>query len=185
MLTIASVLALGPCAEYREGGGARLRELYPSGQAELADVLRDERINIEDRVWLGCNALPWDVLRPRVEVWVERAIRRYLGKSGCPEWEAWAERWLSGEDRSDMAAARAAEAEAAAWAAAAARAADAAVPAVAADAAAAWERAARAAPAARAARAAWERAARAAVAAAEDRLILEDLIELAEHNKED
>ena len=179
MLTIASVLALGPCAEYREGGGARLRELYPSGQAELADVLRDERINIEDRVWLGCNALPWDVLRPRVEVWVERAIRRYLGKSGCPEWEAWAERWLSGEDRSDMAAARAADA------AAAARAADAAVPAVAADAAAAWERAALAAPAARAARAAWERAARAAVAAAEDRLILEDLIELAEHNKED
>ena len=174
MLTIASVLALGPCAEYREGGGARLRELYPSGQAELADVLRDERINIEDRVWLGCNALPWDVLRPRVEVWVERAIRRYLGKSGCPEWEAWAERWLSGEDRSDMAAVRAADA------AAAARAADAAVPAVAADAAAAWERAARAAPAARAARAAWERAAE-----EEDRLMLEDLIELAEHNKED
>ena len=114
-LTTESVLALGPCAEYRENGGARLLELYPSGAAELADVLRDERIPIADRVWLGCKTLPWATLKPRVEVWVERAIRLSLGKSGSPAWEQWAARWLSGEDRSVSAEAWAA----AAWAAAA------------------------------------------------------------------
>lgn len=44
----------------------------------------------------------------KLENAVERGIRAVLGKSGCPEWEVWAERWMSGEDRM-VAAARAAK----------------------------------------------------------------------------
>ena len=104
-VTFDQVIGWGPCSEYQEDGGARLLELYPSKEAELLDILRDVRIPEEDRVWLGCHALPWETIKPVVEGWVERAIRRCLGKSGIPEWETWAEKWLSGEDRSWRAAA--------------------------------------------------------------------------------
>ena len=111
--------------------------------------------------------------KPQLQQWlnrmVERAIRRSLGKSGCPEWETWAAKWLSGEDRTAWAAAAAA---AAAWAveAAAATAAAAAAAAAAAwaeeAAAAAWAAAAAAAWAVEAAAAAWAAAAAAVEAAA-------------------
>jgi hypothetical protein len=93
---------------------------------------------------LGSGLLPEPQLQQWLNQTVERAIRRSLGKSGCPEWERWAAKWLSGEDRTAEAA------EAAAWEAGAA--ADAARAAVAAS----WvARAADAAGAAWAARAAW------------------------------
>jgi hypothetical protein len=37
---------------------------------------------------------------------VKRAIRRVRGKINIPGWEAWAARWLSGEDRTDESAKR-------------------------------------------------------------------------------
>ena len=98
-LTLERVVSWIPCSEYRDNNNARLLELYPSKEADLTDVLRDDRIPVEDRVWVGCHALPWETIEPVVVGWVERAIRRCLGKSGIPEWEAWAERWLSGKDR--------------------------------------------------------------------------------------
>lgn len=58
----------------------------------------------------------WPAVYRALSAIVERAIRRVLGRSGCPAWEAWAQRWLSREDRSE-AAATAAWAEAAAEAA--------------------------------------------------------------------
>ena len=123
------VIVWAPCAEYQKDGGARLLELYPSKEADLIDVLRDERIPVEDRVWLGCHALPWETIQPVVEGWVERAIRRCLGKSGVPEWETWAEKWLSGKDQTVAVAKKAAAwrrraraADAAVWVAARARA---------------------------------------------------------------
>jgi len=129
-LTRESVLALGPCREWREGGIDR----YLAGResALLAEVLLDEdrnRISDADQRWLAAHLL---IDRALAYCWmdviVERAIRRMLGHSGCPEWEEWAARWLSGEDRTARAAraaeaaARAAEAEAAAWTARAAEA---------------------------------------------------------------
>jgi hypothetical protein len=85
----------------------------------------------------GLTGDEYAAIRPEIQSAVdrivERAIRRVLGRSGSQVWETWAERWLSGEDRSEEAAraAAAARAEArvawaaerAAWAARAARAA--------------------------------------------------------------
>ena len=120
-VTFDQVVSWGPCREYREDGGARLLELYPSKEAELIDILRDDRIPVEDRVWLGCHALPWETIQPVVTGWVDRAIRRCLGKSGVPAWETWAEKWLSGEDRAwKKAVGASAAAVAGAWAARAA-----------------------------------------------------------------
>lgn len=64
---------------------------------------------------LDSGLLPEPQLRQWLNNLAERAIRRVLGGSGCSEWEVWASRWLSGEDRSKeaaLAAAEAAEAEA-------------------------------------------------------------------------
>jgi hypothetical protein len=62
----------------------------------------------------------WSEVVPRwLEITVTRAITRNVGKSGCDEWEAWAEKWLSGEDRSARAAYNAAYAAGAAARAAA------------------------------------------------------------------
>ena len=63
---------------------------------------------------LDSGLLPEPQLQQWLNQMVERAIRRSLGKSGCPEWETWAARWLSGEDRTAEAAAWAVEV-AAAW----------------------------------------------------------------------
>jgi hypothetical protein len=52
--------------------------------------------------------IPWDV----VDGIVDRAVREHALRCGIPEIERWARRWLSGDDRSDAAAAWAA------WAAA-------------------------------------------------------------------
>jgi len=66
--------------------------------------------------------LPEELLKQWLDSLVKRAIHRTLGKSGVPEWEAWATDWLSGADRSAEKAALARAAadvarEAAAWAA--------------------------------------------------------------------
>jgi hypothetical protein len=61
---------------------------------------------------LNSGLLPEPQLQQWLNRMVERAIRRSLGKSGCPEWETWASKWLSGEDRT-------AQTAWAAWAAAA------------------------------------------------------------------
>ena len=98
-----------------------------------------------------------------VERLVEAAIRIAMTRCTCPDWVGWAEKWLSGEDRSARAAWAA---RAAAWAAAwAARAAAMAAARAAAEAAEATAEAAEAAAEA----AAWaaEAATRAAEAAAE------------------
>ena len=134
--TLKLIMSFGPCYTQEQviaamGGKKRLT---PRQYAALD-------IPPKDRLWGMFRVWP-EFVGPTLDLAIERAIRRNLGKSGCPEWEKWAEKWLDGTDRS-RAAARAAD-----TADAAARAADTA------DAAYAARAAARAADAAYAARAA-------------------------------
>lgn len=74
-------------------------------------------------VWLALNApaVPREQVKAFLDVTVERAIRRAIDVYTEPTFLTWAERWLSGEDRTVTAARAAARAAAwAAWAAAAA-----------------------------------------------------------------
>ena len=67
-LTVDSVLALRPCSDYTRDK----IEAYARGRkrVRLATVLRDERIPLADRVWLGCTLLP------EVRWWcADRAVR--------------------------------------------------------------------------------------------------------------
>ena len=63
----------------------------------------DDHVKAVEAV-LGSGLLPDPQLQQWLNQMVERAIRRSLGKSGCPEWETWAAKWLSGEDRTAEAA---------------------------------------------------------------------------------
>ena len=169
--TLKLIMSFGPCYTQEQviaamGGKKRLT---PRQYAALD-------IPPKDRLWGMFRVWP-EFVGPTLDLAIERAIRRNLGKSGCPEWEKWAEKWLDGTDRSraathaayadaaaDTADARAADTAYAAYAAA--RAADTA------DAAYAARAAARAADAAC--------AARAAAYAAEFEQIITDFVAIAE-----
>ena len=126
-ITVELVQSWEPCEDYPE---ERLRELLGDGLAPLEVAEVD--IPVDDRIWALLRREVLGAGLDRVlDAIVERAIRRSLGRSGVVAWEAWAERWLSGEDRSAGAAyaaraAAGAAAYAAAYAAYAADAADAA-----------------------------------------------------------
>ena len=117
-LTAASVRALGACWT-----DAQLRAyLHGRKRVAIRTVLLDENrylISENDQRWLAARMLldrgGAKLLSRWLDPLVEAAIHRGQAEVGdnCPVWTAWAERWLSGEDRS----------EAAAWAARAARAA--------------------------------------------------------------
>ena len=115
-VTVDDVLALNPCSTYTRG---KLAELWGAREAITCREYSELPVPADDRLW-GMIRL-WPKAVPTwLDVIVERAIRRSLGKSGNPLWETWAENWLSGEDRTreSAEAAWAAEAaEAEAWAA--------------------------------------------------------------------
>lgn len=122
--TVDEMLAHHPCATYDR---ARLTNLW-AGRERLSvlDIL-DLDIPAADRVWAALQAGPH--VAPAVERIVTRAVSTHALHCGVPEVEAWAARWLSGEDRTAAAAAAAAAVEAvesaswaASWAARAARA---------------------------------------------------------------
>jgi hypothetical protein len=69
-------------------------------------------IPAQDRIWGMFRVRP-EFVPATLDLAIERAIRRALGKSGSPEWEEWAQRWLDGVDRSADAAAAARAARAA------------------------------------------------------------------------
>src|SRR5690606_9270484 len=91
-----------PCPDYpRE----RVRELLGDGLTPREYTSLP--IPAADRWWGMSRVWPEGVLAA-LNITVERAIRRRLGESGIPDWESWAVKWASGEDRSASAAARAA-----------------------------------------------------------------------------
>jgi len=120
------VVAWKPCEDYSPD---RIAELVPKTGLTPVEVAALDSVPVEDRIWaLLRSEVLGGALEGAVEAIVQRAIRRVLGHSGCPEWEEWAEKWLSGEDRTSAAYSAAAYAaySAAAYAAdsAAARAAE-------------------------------------------------------------
>jgi hypothetical protein len=126
--TVSEMLENKPCEDYpRE----RLVELW-AGRERLSvlDIL-DLDIPAADRVWAALQAGPH--VPVAVEAIVRRAVEAHALHCGIAEVEAWAARWLSGEDRSEaaawaaravLAAGAAAEAWVEAWTGAAARAAE-------------------------------------------------------------
>lgn len=73
-------------------------------------LLLCEKIQEKDRLWAVWRLLPSELRQVALNTTLERSIRRMQGRSGVPEWEQWAERWLSGEDRSQAGAEAASEA---------------------------------------------------------------------------
>jgi hypothetical protein len=112
-ITVAKLRKWGQChtdewAEERFAGRKSL---------SLATILRMESVTPEDRVWVCCQ--PGVMTVEQRAAWLERivvrAVTAHALHCGVPTVEAWAARWLSGEDRSEDAAGAAAWA---AWAAA-------------------------------------------------------------------
>jgi len=128
--TVAEMKAEGPCSKYTIN---RLTELWAGrDQLTLLDIC-DLDIPDADKMWCAFRpaALTEAQRSELLDRIVIRAVTNHALHCGVPEVEAWAQKWLSGEDRTAAAAYAAAAADAAAAAA------DAAYAAAAADAAAA------------------------------------------------
>ena len=71
-----------------------------------ADVSRMRSVPSEDRIWvlLRPEVLGRDGLLRVVDAIADRAVRRHALHCGVGSVEAWARRWLSGEDRTEAAA---------------------------------------------------------------------------------
>ena len=107
LITVDDILGWNPCPRYTR---KRLERLVGDG-VTLMEILRSH-IETKNKIWIATRP---GVLSSRtrerwLEIMCERAIRRVLGKSGIPEWEIWAEQWISGTDRSAGAASNAARA---------------------------------------------------------------------------
>ena len=105
LITVDDILGWNPCPRYTR---KRLERLVGDG-VTLMEILRSH-IETKNKIWIATRP---GVLSSRtrerwLEIMCERAIRRVLGKSGIPEWEIWAEQWISGTDRSAGAASNAA-----------------------------------------------------------------------------
>ena len=101
-ITVDDVMACWPC----KCGYPRKRviELAAGRAAMSLPEIMVVGIPAEDRVWLACHLLPHHSLVQLAERWVERAIRRVY-PDASRKWNRWADRWLSGEDRTEDAAA--------------------------------------------------------------------------------
>ena len=111
LITVDDILGWNPCPRYTR---KRLERLVGDG-VTLMEILRSH-IETKNKIWIATRP---GVLSSRtrerwLEIMCERAIRRVLGKSGIPEWEIWAEQWISGTDRSAGAASNAARSAASA-----------------------------------------------------------------------
>lgn len=111
--TLADVRALRPC--YDE---AQLRRAFGRAATRgltALEISRKRSIPVADRLWVLWRVLPAPIRAAAVERTVARVVRAYALPHVSTR--TWAERWLSGKDRTRTAA-RAAEAAArAAWAA--------------------------------------------------------------------
>ena len=106
--TVADILAMHPCSDYDE---ARITELWAGRESlSLPEILALD-IPAADRVWVVCH--PGVLTAEQMEAWlVDRIITRAVRNHAlpCPETRDWAEKWLSGEDRSQGSAWAAADA---------------------------------------------------------------------------
>lgn len=113
-VTPADIMAIDPCDEYTE---EYILELFAGRESITAREYAELPIPPEDR-WWGMSRLWPDAAPAALDVIVKRAIWRIFGKSGCAEWEHWADRWLAAYAAGAADAAGAAAAAYAAYAAA-------------------------------------------------------------------
>ena len=66
----------------------------------LEEILRCEDVSAVDRAWIVIDLLKPGILDDAMESMVERAIRYVIDMSSSTAWLAWADGWISGEDRS-------------------------------------------------------------------------------------
>jgi hypothetical protein len=101
--TVDDVLALGPCyteQQVRNGFGD-CKTLTPR------EMLMLSRVPVKDRLWLAWRVLTTEERREALDRIITRAVRRCALPYEATS--SWAERWLSGADRSRGAAKAAAE----------------------------------------------------------------------------
>jgi hypothetical protein len=120
-ITREQLLSWDPCCR-KEGerySDENLDKLFGGREALTPQDVAQLGIPPADFVWVWTRpgALPDDVRQRWIDRVVRRAVEAHALKCGIPEVEEWAERWISGEDRSRSASRSAAEAVRAARAA--------------------------------------------------------------------
>lgn len=96
------MLAEKPCDKYDRERIAKLCAGKPS--LTLLEILDHPDIPDEDKVWVACRDKN-PTRHVAIEVIVTRCVTNHALHCGIPAVEAWAQKWLSGEDRSSRAAA--------------------------------------------------------------------------------
>ena len=118
--TTEEILALKPCARWDRAAIDAI--LGPTGLSLRAILTRDD-VTVSDRLWVGWHLLSPDARRMALTTIVTRAVTTHARACGVPSVEIWADRWLTGVNRTEaaaeVAAAEAARAVVAAWTAAA------------------------------------------------------------------
>lgn len=100
-LSVDQVMRMRPCSEYSE---ERVRELFGRRKTLSLIQILDLGIPPADRLWVMFqdNVVDDETLRRFANIVVDRAVRNHaLTYEPIREW---AERWLSGEDRSEKSA---------------------------------------------------------------------------------
>lgn len=115
MITAGQILDLSPCYGWSQPRLGRVLAILP---APVSAILRCDSIPVGDRLCVGVRLATPAAKAAALDVIVRRAVSRQTLGDKCPEWSAWATRWLDGTDRSPAAAATAATAAATAAAAA-------------------------------------------------------------------
>ena len=96
------MLAEKPCDKYDRERIVKLCAGKPS--LTLLEILDHPDIPDEDKVWVACRDKN-PTRHVAIEVIVTRCVTNHALHCGIPAVEAWAQKWLSGEDRSSRAAA--------------------------------------------------------------------------------
>jgi len=96
--SVDEIMSFGPCITYPRD---RVEALWSGRERMTLLEILDLPIPADNRVWVICLAPPIGWL-DRV---VDRAVRTHALGCGIPAVETWAARWLSGENRSHIAAA--------------------------------------------------------------------------------
>lgn len=99
--TVDEMLAEEPCDRYDRERIAKLCAGKPS--LTLLEILDHPDIPDEDKVWVACRDKN-PTRHVAIEVIVTRCVTNHALHCGIPAVEAWAQKWLSGEDRSSRAA---------------------------------------------------------------------------------
>lgn len=95
IVTLEQVMATRPCYTCE-----RIKALAGGRTAmRLSEIMALEDVPARDRVWLAYNLGGWD-WRGALAASVERLVHTYAAQCGIPSVERWAQRWLSGADRS-------------------------------------------------------------------------------------